>query len=444
MASRNYYYSNYVADPDSDSDSDYDIDEREHHDYMLGMQEVIHQGVHHSKIKTGIKRRPGHYTIGTRLNAPKDGGLDHFYNGKHWEIDMEKPLERTTRGLTLSAVAEMVEKEQLRRVREDAKIRQMAWKVLSELNNEFKNTIIKSQEDHNVFIVEEVEKVEERKNDVMVQLGRLRKKLMNTAMAEDERARRVEMMNELSKTDQYEDDFILGVYAKAYADVNRKWAAVQSDFMDAMSDLDEVRDEEDHEIDDRYTEIKDCFVLNFKRASTMIRIQVAAQAEKRRQLLERRQLDLNTDKTRRWGMQRKDLTQQQLIRHFAALLHQEESTKLITMSMCININSMVMEEMARRASIRAADRAMAIERIRRIKEAEDEAMGRVDPVKEALKDYMVQIQEQMLLQKFHGHRVRKVKNQKREQYYPAESQQDSKLRNIRMKSRRQSCVIVDF
>nr|XP_006814340.1 PREDICTED: uncharacterized protein LOC102809824 [Saccoglossus kowalevskii] len=176
----------------------------------------------------------------------------------------------------------------------------------------------------------------------------------------------------------------------------------------------------------------------------MIRIQVAAQAEKRRQLLERRQLDLNTDKTRRWGMQRKDLTQQQLIRHFAALLHQEESTKLITMSMCININSMVMEEMARRASIRAADRAMAIERIRRIKEAEDEAMGRVDPVKEALKDYMVQIQEQMLLQKFHGHRVRKVKNQKREQYYPAESQQDSKLRNIRMKSRRQSCVIVDF
>ena len=54
-----------------------------------------------------------------------------------------------------------------------------------------------------------------------------------------------------------------------------------------------------------------------------------------------------------------------------------------------------------------ADHACALERARRIQEIEEEVQPgkRKDPLKEHIKDVMVDVQEQMLLQIFHGHKV---------------------------------------
>lgn len=60
----------------------------------------------------------------------------------------------------------------------------------------------------------------------------------------------------------------------------------------------------------------------------------------------------------------------------------------------------------RRVHARDVDQACAEERILRLAEiAKEMEFGTMDSMKEALKDAMVLIQEQMLLTKFHGHKV---------------------------------------
>ena len=55
-----------------------------------------------------------------------------------------------------------------------------------------------------------------------------------------------------------------------------------------------------------------------------------------------------------------------------------------------------------------ADHACAEERARRLQEADEEMRAgiRIDSLKERIKDVMVDVQEQMLLQIFRGHKVR--------------------------------------
>ena len=58
-----------------------------------------------------------------------------------------------------------------------------------------------------------------------------------------------------------------------------------------------------------------------------------------------------------------------------------------------------------RQSIKKVDKMAAEERVRRLRELEKEMRGHLDPLKEHMKDIVMGVQEEMLVEKFHGQKV---------------------------------------
>ncbi|XP_070536761.1 cilia- and flagella-associated protein 45-like [Ptychodera flava] len=426
-----------------DEDSDYDLDGPPK-EFNMNTKGQICQKVHINKIKVGIRRHPGHYTIGTLRFAPEGGSLIHYYNGKHWEVDLgDKPLERSTRRLTISAVHESLDDEQRRRIAEERETMQRASITLRPLNKEFKRAISKSQDMYDKQIMKQIQDQEDLKDEAQSELIWKANKKVIDEQIEEERERRSSILSAMIHGDKDETDDEFKAIVHAMAETNRKWNDVQDDLMGAISELEDVRLEEDHEIDERCKELKDNFVACFNRASALIKLQLTEESEKRRRKFMSEDPNLDYDALRRRSMFFRDLAQQEMIRVFAGVMHDDTIKEETSIEQTRKTQEMLLEQMVRSYNAKEADHEMAEERARRIMEAEGELAGEIDAIKEDMKDIMVRVQEQMLLLKFHGHKVKAPRYHESYDFQDAESERDHKLRTMRLQSRRKSCVVTD-
>ncbi|XP_022105610.1 uncharacterized protein LOC110987305 [Acanthaster planci] len=467
MSSRDWEYNLYTSQASEgkppqggrltdDEDEDYDAEEPERM-YHLDLSSRIKEKFHRRLVKTGIPRRPGFYQIQTSRSMAKPSG--HFYSGKHWEMApqsadkcdvraLQKPLERTTRRLTICAVNQACDFEQHRRMKNEAREMQQAGSLLSPLNKEFKRIIAFNEEEQQKEEMGKRQALMEDKDCVMAQLL-YRDNAKNIQQAvEEERHRRMTIMSELTDEEKSSGDANFREMLRSLSKVSKLWQEIQDELSNAVHDLEEVHEEENHAIGDIFNELKDDFVLSFKRATLLMKFHMAEENERRHRVNEARLLSSGKkklDPVQRRSSYMKDLTQQELVRVFNSVVMAENEKEEKEEVETDQHKMTAMEEMLRRHSIKEADHACALERVRRIQEAEDEVQpgARRDPLKERIKDMMVDVQEQMLLQIFRGHKVRHAEPRDIG-YYAGESSQDRKLRTLRTQSRRKSCVVSGY
>ncbi|XP_038076595.1 uncharacterized protein LOC119744629 [Patiria miniata] len=437
-------------------DDDYDAEEPEKM-YHLDLASRIKEKFHRRLVKTGIPRRPGYYQIQTCRSMAKPSG--HYYTGKHWEMApqgadrggvgaLQRPLERTTRRLTICAVNQACDDEKGRRTKNEAREMQVAGRLFSPLNKEFKHIIAFNEEEQEKEETCKRQGLMEGKDCVMADLlYQQNGKKLNRGI-EEERQRRMTIMSELTDEEKSSGDANFREMLRSLSRVSKLWQEIQDELSNAVHDLEEVHEEEDHAIGDIFNELKDDFVLSFKRATLLMKFHMAEENERQRRLNEARLLSSGKkqlDQVQRRSSYMKDLTQQELVRVFnGVVMAENEQQEKLEYETDLR-KGMFMEQMLRRHSIQEADHACALERVRRIQEAEDDLRPgtRKDQLKEHIKDIMVDVQEQMLLQIFRGHKVR-IADPRDIRYYADESPQDRKLRNVRTQSRRKSCVVSGY
>ncbi|XP_071941967.1 uncharacterized protein [Antedon mediterranea] len=427
-----------------DSDEEYDEEEAPV-SFLLTTKEIIAQRVYRDHVKKGIKRRPGYYKIKTKRTGMKKPS--HFYDRRHWDVNNEQQccLEKKQRNMTLAAVDDAVDKEKARRLREGRNRYLGAKNMLLKINKELGRVIGFNIECEKKLVDSIMRGCENNLDYSLSVLTRKAKDAQLGCTLEDERERRVALMNAMIDDDRTSNDKEFRFYMKCLAHVNNVWVQIQNELDSAMGDLEVVKVEEENALDELYREMKDELVLHFKRSTTALESLMLEENEKRRRLAEARayasgkkQMDNVSVKS----MQLKVLSHEELMRLFAGVVQNETQKEAVTTRESEMRHDDVMYKMIRRQSIQWADHECALERTRRILEADREAKaGGMDYEKERIKDAMQSIQENMIIEKFHGHRVIVPKVIFHDAYEYNLTEQDLKLRQQRMKSRRQSCAV---
>ncbi|XP_033113024.1 uncharacterized protein LOC117113711 [Anneissia japonica] len=371
----------------------------------------------------------------------------HFYDRKHWDVEEEEScyLERKLRKQTVSAVDDAVDREKLRRMRDERNRHLGAKSMVLTINNELFRLIGFNLEAEKKKIDSIMHDCEDNLDYSLNVLARKANDFKLVRAVEDERERRVSLMNAMTDDNKTASDKEFRNYLKCLAHVNNIWAAIQNELNGAMGDLEVVKAEEEHALDDLYREMKDELVLNFKRSTNSLGSLMQEENEKRRRLAEARAYasgKKQMDKTSTKSMQLKVLSHEELMRLFAGVIQDESQKEARAVRESEIHHDDVMQRMIRRQSIQWADNECALERTRRILEAERESRSGIDYEKERIRDAMQSIQENMIIEKFHGHRI-VVPKQTFHTYDEDqfETEQDRKLRQVRMKSRRQSCAV---
>ncbi|XP_033625308.1 uncharacterized protein LOC117288527 isoform X1 [Asterias rubens] len=441
----------------TDDEEDYDAEEPEKK-YHQDLSSRIKEKAYRRLVKTGIPRRPGFYQLQTcHSMANKPSG--HYYNGKHWEMAQQsqskgsvaavlRPLERTTRRLTICAVNQAANEEQRRRSKDEAREMQLACRILLPLQKEFKNIIALNEEEQKQE--EEFKKMDlyQEKDCVMAQLLHFKDAKRVDNATEEERQRRMSIMSELTDDEKSSGDASFREMLRSLSQMSKLWKDIQDELSYAVTDLEEVHVEEEHAVGDIFNELKDEFVLSFKRATFLMKFHMAEENERQRRVNEARLLESGQkqmDKVTRRSSYNKEMNQQELMRVFNGILMSEHEKEAQDEYASDQRKLATMEEMLRRNSIKVADHACAEERARRLQEADEEMRAgiRIDSLKERIKDVMVDVQEQMLLQIFRGHKIR-VTDRREDPYDQEETAQDRKLRSQRLQSRRKSCVVSGY
>ncbi|XP_072033201.1 uncharacterized protein [Amphiura filiformis] len=357
-------------------------------------------------------------------------------------------LEHTTRRLTLAAVDGAMELEQMRRTKHEEREREMAVRLYSPINRELVRLI--------AFNVDEEKKekrayhvlVETEKESVLQQLLHGTHQKSVDELMEEERERRVQLLEDLTDADKCTNDMDLQAVLKGLSKTHKVMQAFQFELMGAITDLEEVSHEESHAVDDLYLELKDDFVSSFRRATLLMKFHMAEENEKRRRMADARAIYTGrkgVDSYFKKSLNEKAEMQEELTRMFAGVIQEVTQKEYVMENDTQEHKTDAQEQLLHRLAIMQADQAAARERVDRVHEMEEELCGKSDPFKEHVKDIILNVQEQMLMNRFHGKRIMFRQPSRREydqEYYEAESPQDRKLREARMKSRRHINVIV--
>ncbi|XP_071492071.1 uncharacterized protein [Diadema antillarum] len=421
--------------------SDFQYDEDKHDRvFMMSQADEVREKVLKRHLKHRLPRKPGMYELPTRRRSVQTNGK-RFYHGHHWDvggnassrnegadaIDLEPScsppvnFEHTTRRLTIQAVDEAVDVEQLRRIQTESRDQERARSVLSPVNKELKSLVHKSKKEEKKTEKKNIKKVEETKNMVMEEM--LHKKHLKELQGEEEeeRQRRMRRMEELTDDDKSSADKHLLSEVKAMSNTAKVWCNVRQELEGAFHDLEEVHDEVDHAVDDLYQDLRDDFVLSFKRTTHRMKLHVLEETERRRRLNLMKSLsegDEVVDPVHQRSLEAKDSVHEELLRTFALVKLAEDEEEETSRERAKLLMVDALDEMLHAIKIKAVDDACAEERKRRIREAEKESRDpRVNPAKERMRDAVRLVQEQMLLQKFNG---KKMNQEKARHVFPAD------------------------
>ncbi|KAJ8036664.1 hypothetical protein HOLleu_20707 [Holothuria leucospilota] len=463
------YHQGYLDSEGYETDYECEFDEEEkEHCFMLRTNDAILDKAFRRHFKQSLPRKEGHYKLQTRVRKVHDEeNVDRFYSGHHWEVDGryhsgsdldEQPgdefnnrplqLERTTCKLTVLAVQDAMGAEQRRRKRKQSQLADRAKDALKPLHNELEAIINRNEERLKQERKESVREMGDVKDDVMIELIRQYNDQILEEDVESERQRRLEQYDQLTESDDINDENRERL--KSLAFVSSLWQDMQCELTGAFNDLDEVHTEEDNAVNGLFLELKDEFIRSFQRATHLMKLHMTEEKERRRSLSEARSIaagQKDMDTTRKKAMLAKTAVDEELNRLFAGVKKDDSFGTGVGQGQASRDMDQTLEGLVHKVHARDVDQACAEERIVRLAEiAEEMEFGTMDSMKEALKDAMVLIQEQMLLSKFHGHKVQTTvtKTSGRQVSQEGETEQDKKLRTARLKSRRQSCVVTDF
>ncbi|XP_041459842.1 centromere-associated protein E-like isoform X2 [Lytechinus variegatus] len=438
--------------------SDFQYDEEKNEKvFMMSQADEVREKVLKRHLKHRLPRKKGMYELPTRRRSVQTNQDHHFYDGNHWEVGGVDPsrdqdvdvgsdplaMEHTTRKLTIQAVNQAVDTEQERRIKKESRDMRRASAVLSPVNKELKSIVHKSKKTEKKKEKEIIMKVEEKLDTVLDQLLHTDhlKSMEETENAE--REWRMRRMEDLTDFDKAEADKTLLTEVKTMSNVAKARRNVETELMGAFHDLEEVHDEVEHGVDDLYRELKDDFVLSFKRTTHLMKVHALEENERRRRLQEIEKFvdEKESDPVHDKAMDSKDMVQDELIRTFATVQLAEAEEEETCRARTEVMKGEALEELLHCRNGQLADNACVEERKRRIKEAESELQSsHVDPIKERMRDAVKLVQEQMLMKKFHGKKIQPRSEPPKNASSEEESLNDQRLRQMRMKARRKSCV----
>eukprot|EP00057_Strongylocentrotus_purpuratus_P011481 XP_011665955.1 PREDICTED: uncharacterized protein LOC105439087 [Strongylocentrotus purpuratus] len=442
----------------SSSTSDFQYDEEKHEKkFVMSQADEVREKVLKRHLKHRLPLKQGMYELSTRRRSVQTKQDHHFYDGHHWEVggvdpakdDGSDPLfmEHTTRKLTVQAVNEAVDAEQERRVKKESRDMRRASTVLTPMNKELKSIVHKSKKAEKKKDKDMVMKVEEKLDTVMDQLLHTdHLKEMENA-EEEERQWRMHRMEDVTDFDKSQADKGLLAEVTTMSNVAKTRHNVETELLGAFHDLEEVHDEVEHGVDDLFRELKDEFVLSFKRTTHLMKLPGLEEKERRRRIQEIENFvnEGKSDPLKERAMDTKDTMHDELTRTFATVqLAEAEKDETTRADAEVRMGG-ALEELLHSRNSKMADDACAKERRRRIKEEEMEfRSSSVDPDKERMRDAVKLVQEQMLIKKFHGRKKEPQSKKPTETFSKEECLNDKKLRQMRMKARRQLSIQGDL
>ncbi|OWF40944.1 caldesmon-like [Mizuhopecten yessoensis] len=423
------------SDSDSDSDSieEFQIKRYLNRDFGQGIRQAKNLQNNYS----GIKKQPGFYELRDRKQKSLD---EKTYSGNHWDVEGMAPMARATRRLTLHHINAEVDKEKDRKVHFEETEKLMASEALSPMNKEFDDTMKfsgKKMKTETASVKNHQAKV---KDDMQLQLLNYTHAGLVAMETEEERFHQIKllraMLSNVDKSPSVED------LVDAMSETNQKRTYINRDLEEAFGRL--VDDEKC--LDDDYRgammEMLDesliRIVLNMDRDVT----KKLFEDEQKERVME--QNNLLKDKERAKAIQNFDKVLDNMRRMYQQVLEEEERIEESYKEKVRELKSRVEEELVRKIAAKWVEKACADEKTRRIQECEN-----VDREKnvawESMKNLMSRVQRQMILSKFDGKWVDFKEEARKEkakiiELLP-ETNQDRKMREMRTRSRRPSCVV---
>ncbi|XP_052066192.1 uncharacterized protein LOC127705872 [Mytilus californianus] len=421
-----------MSNSESDSDTD-SVEEIQVKKYLGTFKEQLKQAKAQTCIRTGIKRQPGHYHLRDTRQAvlvPQRPA----YGGTHWDIDIPQHLQRSTPRLTRYAIRKAILKEQERRVEFGDQNRGLqALSKLENLNKEFDNVLVYN---YGRMGLEE----DKKKSLVYQNKDFVHWELMRKTFGKQQN-------EEMEKERQHRIKVLRGIYDKKHrtpsienlvdgmTDTNFKRSLVNKNIEEAQINLENKQNEVVNEyklamsemLDESLAKVVHTFAANDTRR--------AFENEKRRRMSEH---PINANPTREQKIMKVALNNLVSVYKDVEAKENEEETKY--KNKVIEQKAMMQEQLIRKVTTNIANKLVAEERARQIKEAEENID---EPSKNAMRHLVTRVQRQMLLQKFKGKWVNLVKKPKdvEDAERVNETEHDKKLRLQRETQRRSLCVI---
>ncbi|CAH1252316.1 Hypp9248 [Branchiostoma lanceolatum] len=414
--------------------------------FLLGrLKDNLNVRRHHRAAHAGLKRRMGFWKMGACRYS--SSGSQKYYSGTHWDVDVGN-TEGLTRKQSGVAVDKQMDREKERRTKEEAAVRLLADYVLTPLRKEIMNVLTESQAEMEKEQEEQKQQACQILSDAQAQLVHKIRGQEVEDECQDERNRRENIMDALMgkkekmvRTDSFTD------LLKSLSETDDKMGEVQDQLMSAFFRMEDDDEQEQEELKDLYKGMRGDMVSEILHASGGIRSQVHTESERKDILFESHNL-ANKESVESAVMESRgkvfdtmEGVTEEMMRLYAGvqmnLGQKQEKAEFKRKSS----HSTTMQELSKRSLKQQVHRAMAQERARRIREAAEMAK-RPDPGRIMLRELVGQVQEEMLIKKFHGRKVA-YREPERSPYCEEESEQDRMLRNIRLSARRRSCAIAN-
>ncbi|XP_033731530.1 uncharacterized protein LOC117321174 [Pecten maximus] len=421
------------------SDSDSDNEEFQIKRYMnTDFGQSIKQAKTLQNHYSGIKPQPGFYELCDR----KHWSLGtKSYCGKHWDVEGVTPLARSTRRLTLHNVNTEVDKEKARKIQKEDSEKREASQTLCPMNKEFNDTVHFSEKKMRAEAASMRNHQAKIKDDMQLQLLNFTHAGLVALETEEERFNQIKllraMLNNVNKSASIED------LVDAMSETNEKRNHINRDLEEAFGRL----VEEEKDLDDDYREammemLDESLIrviLNMDRDVT----KKMFEDEKKERVME--QNNLLKDKKRAKAMKNFEEVLDDMRRIYQQVLDEEERIEESYKDKVREVKTRMQEELVRKFAAKWAEKACADEKTRRIQEFENPGTKK-NVAWESMKNLMSRVQRQMILSKFDGkwidfkEEAKKEKAKRHETLVP-ETEQDKKIRQIRTRSRRPSCVV---
>ncbi|XP_060075857.1 uncharacterized protein LOC132555526 [Ylistrum balloti] len=422
-----------MSDTDSESESieEFQIKRYLNKDFGQGIKQAKALQNTHS----GIKKQPGFYKLQDRKHWSQDG---KSYAGKHWDVEGAVPLGRATRRLTIHHINAEVNKEKARKVTLEESEKTIASQTLSPLNEEFNDTLRFSEKKMKTKEASMKNQQAKVKDDMQLQLLHYTHAGLVAMETEEERYNQIKllraMLSNVDKSPSVED------LVDAMAETNQKRSYINRDLEEAFGKL--IEDE--RSLDDDYREammemLDESLirvVLNKDRDIT----KKMSEDEQKERVME--QNNLFKDQQRAKAMKNFEKVLADMKRIYQQVLDEEEEIEERYKDKVRELKFKVQEELVRKIAVKWVQKACADEKTRRIQEFENAGTTKNKVAWEAMKNLMSRVQRQMILSKFDGKWIdfKEKEKAKMHELFP-ETDQDRKIREMRTKSRRPSCVV---
>lgn len=398
----------------------------------------IQQAKNLQNTHSGIKPQPGFYELCDR----KHWSLDtKTYRGKHWDVKEVVPLRRSTRRLTIHNVNAEVDKEKARKVQKEEIEKKEAVQTLTPVNKELKDTVHFSEKKMKAEEASTKNHQAKVKDDMQLQLLHFTHAGLVAMETEEERLYQIKllrgMLNNMDRSPSVED------LVDAMAETNQKRTYINRDLEEAFGRL----VEEEKELDDDYRE-----AMMEMLDESLIKVILNMDREVTKRLSEEEQKDrvmeqnnLLKDKKRAKAMQNFEKVLSDMKRIYRQVLEEEERIEETYRDKVREVKSRMQEELLRKFAAKWVEKACADEKSRRIQEFEN-SDNRKNVAWESMKNVLSRVQRQMILSKFDGkwidfkEEATKEKTKKVNLQVP-ETEHDRKIRQMRTRVRRPSCVV---